>query len=69
MGCSVSIVIATKGRLDGLARLFASLKNIPHWREIRPQVIIGNNADEPGLAPASHACGGALEDSVSHRPR
>ena len=52
MGCSVSIVIATKGRLDGLARLFASLKNIPHWREIRPQVIIGNNADEPGLARA-----------------
>lgn len=50
MGLSVSIVIATKGRLDGLQRLFASLTKIPDWQEIRPEVIVGNNADDPSLA-------------------
>lgn len=52
MGFPVSIVIATKGRLDGLQRLFLSLKKIPDWREMRPQVIVGNNADDPSLARA-----------------
>jgi GT2 family glycosyltransferase len=47
---SVSIVVATKGRLDGLQRLFASLKQIPDWHSIQPEVIIGNNADDPALA-------------------
>lgn len=50
MDLSVSIVIATKGRLDGLQRLFASFKRIPDWQEIRPEVIIGNNAQDPSLA-------------------
>lgn len=50
MDPSISIVIATKGRLDGLRRLFASLKRVSDWREIRPEVIIGNNADDPSLA-------------------
>lgn len=50
MDLSVSIVIATKGRLDGLQRLFASFLRTPDWQEIRPEVIIGNNADDPSLA-------------------
>jgi len=47
---AVSIVIATKGRLDGLQRLFSSLKKIPDWHGIQTEVIIGNNADDPALA-------------------
>lgn len=50
MKLSVSIIIATKGRLDGLQRLFSSLKKIPAWHEIQPEVIIGNNAEDPSLA-------------------
>ena len=50
MGLSVSIVIATKGRLDGLQRLFSSLEKVPDWHEIRPEVIVGNNADDPLVA-------------------
>ncbi|MBI4489749.1 MAG: glycosyltransferase [Deltaproteobacteria bacterium] len=55
MSLSISIVIATKGRLEGLQRLFSSLKKIPDWREIRPEVIVGNNADDPSLARAVQA--------------
>ncbi len=55
MSLSISIIIATKGRLEGLQRLFSSLKKIPDWRGIHPEVIVGNNADDPSLARAVQA--------------
>lgn len=55
MSLSFSIIIATKGRLEGIQRLFASLKKIPDWHEIRPEVIVGNNADDSSLARAVQA--------------
>lgn len=50
MELSVSIIIATKGRLDGIQRLFASLRGVSGWDQVRPEVIVGNNADDPALA-------------------
>lgn len=64
MDLSVSIVIATKGRLDGLQRLFASFKRIPDWGEIRPEVIIGNNADDASLARSVQGLVEALDREV-----
>jgi len=64
MDLSVSIVIATKGRLDGLGRLFASLKKVSDWRTIRPEVIIGNNADDPSLARSVEALVEAFDREV-----
>lgn len=47
---TVTIVIATKGRLDSLQKLFSSLRAIPDWHQIHPELIVGNNADDPSLA-------------------
>ena len=42
----ISIIIATKGRLEGLKKLFGSLVRLAALQEVRPEVIVVNNADD-----------------------
>jgi len=43
---SMTIVIATKGRLESLEKLLESLKKLDGLEEVRPEVIVVNNADD-----------------------
>ena len=43
---SISIIIATKGRYDGLRRLFESLKGLQGRADIEPEILVVNNADD-----------------------
>jgi GT2 family glycosyltransferase len=47
---SISIVIATKGRIDSLARLLESLSRLNRRTEIDHEVIIANNAPDESVA-------------------
>jgi GT2 family glycosyltransferase len=49
-GIPISIVIATKGRVDNLARLLESLDRVTARDEIGHEVIIANNATDESLA-------------------
>jgi GT2 family glycosyltransferase len=43
---SISIIIATKGRQKGLKTLFESLWKLEGLRELQPEIIVVNNADD-----------------------
>lgn len=43
---SISIIIATKGRFDGLRRLFGSLQGLEGRASIEPEILVVNNADD-----------------------
>jgi len=46
---SISIVIATKGRIDSLGRLLESLRRVNGRDEIEHEIIIANNATDDAL--------------------
>jgi len=43
---AISIIIASKGRYEGLQRLFGSLKALQDRAAIRPEILVVNNADD-----------------------
>jgi len=43
---SISIIIATKGRLESLKKLFVSLGRLEALDKIQPEIIVVNNADD-----------------------
>src|SRR5712692_1330229 len=45
-GPSISIIIATKGRTDSLKKLFSSLSQLERLKEVQPEILVVNNADD-----------------------
>lgn len=43
---AISIIIASKGRYDGLQKLFGSLKALRNRTAVAPEVLVVNNADD-----------------------
>lgn len=43
---SLSIIIATKGREQGLQKLFQSIKYLEYREQIQPEILVVNNADD-----------------------
>lgn len=43
---AVSIIIATKGRVESLKKLFKSLGELEALNEVQPEIIVVNNADD-----------------------
>lgn len=60
----ISIIIATKGRVEGLQKLFKSLKSLEEIESIQPEILVVNNADD---GPAERQVGemvGALGKEI-----
>lgn len=43
---SISVIIATKGRRESLKKLFTSLRHLEALKEVQPEIIVVNNADD-----------------------
>jgi len=66
MGESISIIIATVGRLDQIERLLTSLSQLNGYDELRPEIIVANNAPDESKAKQVEALVGKFAARLAH---
>jgi len=66
MGESISIIIATVGRLDQIERLLTSLSQLDGYDELCPEIIVANNAPDETKAKLVEALVGKFAARLSH---
>ena len=66
MGESISIIIATVGRLDQIERLLTSLSQLDGYDELRPEIIVANNAPDESKAKLVEALVGKFAARLAH---
>ncbi|MGE5218537.1 MAG: glycosyltransferase [Chloroflexota bacterium] len=66
MSESISIIIATVGRLDQIERLLTSLSQLEGYDELRPEIIVANNAPDESKAKLVEALVGKFAARLAH---
>ena len=66
MSQSISIIIATVGRLQQIERLLTSLSELEGYDEIGPEIIVANNAPDETRAQSVEALVGKFSARLAH---